>query len=167
MWVHPFDREDASADMLLLARACLLVNGASTRTPVGVDIDAPEWAWAAIEAARQRFPGFRWDTMMCTAWQEEKSSLARAEAADQADKADLERADLRQQLSPVIDNKDWAALMDMGVTLDQIRDAAEGHPEHEHWVRRVKAAERNRELAITRTGLIAPTPTPNKSMRMR
>jgi len=80
-WVHPFDRDD-SPEMRLLWQACQSVAAAAKTTLAGQDIDAPEWAWSAIEAAKENFPGFDWQTAMCPAWQAEKA-LAYAQAKEQ------------------------------------------------------------------------------------
>lgn len=85
IWTHPVDRPGASQELKLLIKASFLVAGAAERTPVGTDIDAPQWAWDVIETGRQRYPGYSWDTLMCTEWCIEKSAaFAAAKAAEEA-----------------------------------------------------------------------------------
>lgn len=79
-WTHPFDREDASKEMRICAQACILMNECSQHTPVGNDIDAPEWAIAAITWAESQYQGFDWGTMMWPELQKEKTAAYEAAA---------------------------------------------------------------------------------------
>lgn len=119
-WTHPMDREGASEELRLLATASFLIEGAKRHTPVGREIAAPEWAWAVVEAAKERYPGYRTETLMCDEWQEERAACARV-AEDQERLAKQARED---ELGELVLARDIKGLASMGATKEEIFSVA-------------------------------------------
>jgi hypothetical protein len=107
-FADPIDSGDA--EMRLLFVACMTVQAAAQTTQRGRDIQAPEWAWAAIEAAKSKFAGFDWQTIDCPEWQSQRRAAFAAQT-EQKNQAAQSRAD---QIADAAKASDLSRLCELG-----------------------------------------------------
>jgi hypothetical protein len=113
-FAEPIDSGDA--EMRLLFVACMTVQAAAQTTPRGRDIQAPEWAWAAIEAAKAKFAGFDWQTIDCPEWQSQRRAAFAAQA-EQKNQAAQSRAD---QIADAAKASDLQRLAQLGAKMLEV-----------------------------------------------